>query len=898
MRVSTLNRIIVFVSVFLLVVFGQATRILAGTTGEIAGTITDASTAAPIAGAHITAVSPSGTYKTISNTRGYYAIVNVFPDTYSLTVSAEGFQTTTSAGNTVNQDQVTPVSIAMNKEVRSLGRVTVRSATSVVQPNTAPDQYVLNAANVDATNGSGGSYGLYQTPGVIGTLPGVTTDASGYSHIRGSRLEEIGYEYDGITTVEPVTGTFSTNLVNDGLARVELSTGGYSAAGGNAISGVVNTVVGVGAYPGRGSVTFLGQSPTFYHGMNFDYGNGTPDGRFTYYLAGVWWNSDYDWADRTRQYASAESLETAYGAGTINRVNPSRDQVLNLHYKLGANDDLQFLTTNGIEHYDNNTLIASAPAFPSMNLVTNTNPVYGYGSPGPAQYLDPATGLCSSMPGGGGAEIALFPGQQLCNQKPDPLHDTDHDDQGYFIDKAQIAHSFSSSSFMTLRYARVASYVTFYFPFGGGAFGDVWENRHSDQQEWSVDFTSQVNSKNLLKIGAMSNYSTNYLALLFASSALGEVIPTNNHDKSFYIADTYRPFDKLTLDLSGRSDTRQYLTITQPSFSDHSNQGRAGFAYAFTPNTVVRGSYGNFVELPYMSRVERIFTLAPDFMNISAANQAFLRDSQPEIPQNHSYDIALEQELGHGLSFKVNPFWRNTTNLVLSLRTPGHPFSLPQAVGPYYVQGVESVIRFDRGGQGWSGFVDYTHTRALSAVTGDYNQTIPLGIYRAKALFPANYVPTNVANLVATYKHDKWTFNPNIEYVGGYPYGVGQFTYDSAGNVVPNGIAYVPGSGNTVLLDPQESKFADGRICCASVVANLNIYYAVTPKVSVGVQMQNLNRNYKATALEQNPYFPAANSADGVTPGFNGFYSYGNAPYVPAAINGSQEFLFTLNAKI
>jgi|GEM_PF-5090020 len=31
---------------------------------------------------------------------------------------------------------------------------------------------------------------------------------------------------------------------------------------------------------------------------------------------------------------------------------------------------------------------------------------------------------------------------------------------------------------------------------------------------------------------------------------------------------------------------------------------------------------------------------------------------------------------------------------------------------------------------------------------------------------------------------------------------------------------------------------------------------------------------------------------------FNGFYSYGNSPYVPAAINGTQEFLFTLTQKI
>ncbi len=163
-------------------------------------------------------------------------------------------------------------------------------------------------------------------------------------------------------------------------------------------------------------------------------------------------------------------------------------------------------------------------------------------------------------------------------------------------------------------------------------------------------------------------------------------------------------------------------------------------------------------------------------------------------------------------------------------------------------------------------------------------------------LFPANYIPPNVANLVATYRHDKWTINPNVQWVGGYPYGVGRFTYAKDGSVVQNPAAYY--SDGVTLLDAGESKFADGRICCSSIVANLNLYYNVTSKAQVGVQMQNLFRNYRATALEQNPYFPAANSVDGVTPGFNGFYSYGNSPYVPAAISGTQEFLFTLTEKI
>ena len=159
-------------------------------------------------------------------------------------------------------------------------------------------------------------------------------------------------------------------------------------------------------------------------------------------------------------------------------------------------------------------------------------------------------------------------------------------------------------------------------------------------------------------------------------------------------------------------------------------------------------------------------------------------------------------------------------------------------------------------------------------------------------MFPASFIPPNVGNVVATYRWNKWTVNPNIEYVGGYPYGVGRLTYANDGSIVQNPLAYYPGTN--VLLDPAESAFADGRVCCHSIVVNFNLYYDVTKNVQVGVQMQNLNHEYNPTALEQNPYFPSG--PFGVT-GFNGFYNYGSTPYMPSAINSSQEFLFTVTTK-
>lgn len=881
-------------------VFGQETRVLASSTGQITGRVTDATTNAPIASADVTAVSPTGTYKAVSNANGYFAIVNVYPDTYRVSVTAAGYQPNMLDGNTVGQNNSTIVNISLSKEVAVLGHVSVRGATTVIQPTVPADQYVLTASAANATNGSGGSMSLYQTPGIIATLPGVTLDAGGYSHIRGSRFDEVGYEYDGLTTVEPITGTFSTNLVEDGASSLQVSTGGYSAAGGNAISGEVNTVVGIGSYPARGSVTTLVQSPTFYHGLNFEYGSATPDGRFSWYAAAVMWNSDYDFGKRGTFYPSVNNFESAAGVGYLGSVQPSRDEVLNLHYKFGQNMgwDLQYLGTTGIEHYNNLIL----PAFyPSSNPLDG--PV--------AQNPTPTGGFCDAG-GVAGAGFPLYPTQISCTEIPPP-GTTEHDDQGYFIDKIGLTHNFSSNASLAIHYARVGSYVTFFFPFGGGSFDDVWEQRHSDQQEIGGEYTLQAGNQHLLKIGGQHIYSNNYFLAIFTTANEGELIPLNNIDNSYWIADTYKPSDKLTLDISGRRDTRNYLRTFAPSFIDTANQLRGGFAYQLSHNTVLRGTDGNFVSLPNTSRAERIFTFAPNYTDTSPGNILAVRDANPDVPQSHSYDLQVEQDLGHGLAFKGGPFWRKTDNLVLSFKYPGQQFTLPQAVGPYNVNGIETELQFLQNAAGVTGYINYTHTRALSPVTTDFEPTLPPGAQAFHALFPASFVPPNAANLVLTVRRGKWQINPVINWSSGFPYGVGRLTYNNlncptgsgggdptkpCGAIVSNPAAYIdtdPSTGQcgpglcTKLIDPGESTFADGRVCCSSFVANLNLYYQLNAVTQVGLQWQNLNQNYRPTALEQNFTWPSGN---------NGYINYGHDPYMASAMNGSQEFLFTVVQKI
>src|SRR6516165_9815202 len=98
-----LNRILVapaLAGLFL----SQVTWALAGTTGVLRGTVSDASTAAPIAAATVTATSPSGTVTTTSDAAGHFAFLSLSPDTYTVSVQKQDYVEQSTSGVSVFAD--------------------------------------------------------------------------------------------------------------------------------------------------------------------------------------------------------------------------------------------------------------------------------------------------------------------------------------------------------------------------------------------------------------------------------------------------------------------------------------------------------------------------------------------------------------------------------------------------------------------------------------------------------------------------------------------------------------------------------------------------------------------------------------------------------------------------
>jgi hypothetical protein len=90
----------------LLVAFiSQPSWALAGTSGNIAGVVRDATTGAPIAGVRLQITSASQAVVTTTDAHGHFVVFELQPDDYTMTAEKSGYDTRSVSGNSVFADQ-------------------------------------------------------------------------------------------------------------------------------------------------------------------------------------------------------------------------------------------------------------------------------------------------------------------------------------------------------------------------------------------------------------------------------------------------------------------------------------------------------------------------------------------------------------------------------------------------------------------------------------------------------------------------------------------------------------------------------------------------------------------------------------------------------------------------
>ena len=528
----------------LLIVGFQVTRALAVTTGGIEGFVTDSAGHA-VAGATVSVVSPSQSAKGTTDARGFYAILNLSPDTYAVTASKDGYDSTTLEGVTVVADQTTRGDVALRVAAKVLGHVTATAETSVVNKTVTGDLYAVNAQSINSYAGaSGGAETLYSQNGVVGALPGVVRQmgsgggyfGQGTLSLRGGAFDQIGFELDGIPLNRGFDQYNSTSFLTNGLASLEVYTGGEPADAGRAMSGYINQVMQRGRYPGGADFTAVAGTPTYNHTLQTDVFGATPSGSFSYYFSTLAVNSGYSFNNQTNDqgltlnipandlgcndFAAIQagdgasnildctkphSLQAAISQGLYqsNTFGFMRDNVLNLHWLFGHNglqDDLQALYVTG------NTLTPQYDAYGAGAAVDPA--LYCEESAcalGPNnQILWPTGALYTGREGNnfnGNSFLALTWPTANGSQGQIPAGFTDNQITQYSIEKLGYTRALSSSSYIRLFGYQMYSFWTLNQP-SEAIVGGTFYQLHDNATGFTLNYENQLNSVNTLSLDA------------------------------------------------------------------------------------------------------------------------------------------------------------------------------------------------------------------------------------------------------------------------------------------------------------------------------------------------------------------------------------------------------------
>ncbi|MGB8518882.1 MAG: carboxypeptidase regulatory-like domain-containing protein, partial [Candidatus Tumulicola sp.] len=191
-------------ALILLVAFAsQVTWALAGTTGGLSGSVVDADSGAPVAGADVTIASPSQTATRTTDAAGRFVYLVLPPDTYTVTVTKNGYQSISVPGQVVFADTVQTVSVRLLKALRTIAHVSAIGAGSLVKSGTTSDVYSVNASAQKAASALGGGGSLNSAYSAVASVPGayVPANQTGYFQtvsIRGGDYDQVGYEFDGV----------------------------------------------------------------------------------------------------------------------------------------------------------------------------------------------------------------------------------------------------------------------------------------------------------------------------------------------------------------------------------------------------------------------------------------------------------------------------------------------------------------------------------------------------------------------------------------------------------------------------------------------------------------------------------------------------------------------------
>lgn len=188
---------------------GLASSAMAGTTGKIAGSVSDQDNGQSLLGANVmvTAVIQGGEEIPLDRIQGAsagaegdYYIINLPPGRYVVRASMMGYRTMVRRDVKVSTDYTTPLDFQMRQEALQMSSVVVTAEREKIRKDLTASAAVVDAEAI-------GMMPVNSINEVLDLQAGMVRDAFGQLHIRGGRSSEIAYLIDGVPINDPMSRT-------------------------------------------------------------------------------------------------------------------------------------------------------------------------------------------------------------------------------------------------------------------------------------------------------------------------------------------------------------------------------------------------------------------------------------------------------------------------------------------------------------------------------------------------------------------------------------------------------------------------------------------------------------------------------------------------------------------
>ncbi|MFH0735298.1 MAG: TonB-dependent receptor [bacterium] len=783
--------------IFTLFIIICSGNIFAGTTGKIAGKVTDEN-GEPVIGANVIV---EGTYLgAAADVDGYYYINNVSPGMHNIIVSAVGYHKTTVQKVSVKIDLTTKIDIQLKSTAFQLGSdIVVQAQRPLVQKDLTSTSATVNSGEIKLMPVESVGQLINLQAGVVG------------GHFRGGRSNEVAYLVDGVSVSDAFNGGLTLEVENSSIRQMEVITGTFNAEYGQAMSGVVNIVTQEGSNKTEGYVSgYVGNNFTSNTDIfqNLDKFDRVPIRDITFYLSGpIPLLSNLTYFFTGRYFENDGNL---YGKRVYNvnddvpiYPNPS-DKSVWIPQNTGNNE---YVSMNPYKKFSFNTKITySLPEFKfSYSLFWDQTK---------AKYYDHA--------------YKWTPDGIMTHQKTD------------VVNSLQITNFISQSTYHSLKMS--ANVHNFW----GNLYADPYDPRYVNPSRGTAptnytfrsggnqgnrydrktltyvvqySLTSQISKEHKMGFGVeaqlhdLYNHGRdliNFTDGVLDSNGVEIFTPgypnvgtitdagsnTEYRKKPYEIAayiqdkmeydimiinagvrlDYFNPNSSLPADLRNPSNNPNFPGAGQFRKADDKIQisPRLGASFPITENGIIRFSYGHFFQRPDL---ENLY-INPDFIvrpGISLNSITGNPDLKPM--KTIQYEIGLQQVLFDNYALNLVVYYRDIRNLLgMEIINTYEGIAYARFVNRDYGNVKGFILTFDkRFTDFFSAKIDYTYQIAEGNASDPYtvfnnNQTDP-PIETTKKVLPLNWDQRSTLNFALTIGDPiDWSVGLIFKYGSGFPY--------------------------------------------------------------------------------------------------------------------------------